>query len=267
MHNSPLRELSIGEVLDQSFTLLRRNLVPVMVLGLVSFLPAILVGLFIPTIGSFVSILGLPILAAGCIWIADKGIRGSEVDIAGALGAGFRGGPKLVLLWPLWSFARSALMVIFIVPGALFVGAFFAWKQVLLIEGDWSVLGRSAKLSSGSLGRIIWVLFIAWLISSLPQAGLTIGQFFAVGDRDPLEAMGSFNALDFAVLMGTLVLTTFTQAYFNNAVTLLYYDRRVRVDALDVETSADRFDAALAVDPQVGDSRAGDDPSNSEPVA
>ena len=267
MLNSPLRELSVGEVLDQSFTLLRRNLVPVMVLGLVSFLPAALVGLFIPTIGSFVSILGLPILAAGCVWIADKGIRGGEVGISGALGAGFRGGLKLALLWPLWSFARSALMVIFIVPGALFVGAFFAWKQVLLIEDNWSVLGRSAKLSSGSLGRIIWVIFIAWLISSLPQAGLTIGQLVAAGDRDPFEAMGSFNALDFAVLMGTLVLTTFTQAYFHNAVTLLYYDRRVRVDALDVETSADQFDAALAGDLQDGEAQSGEVQSGTGPVA
>lgn len=246
MQNSPLRELSIGEVLDQSFTLLRRNLVPVMVLGLVAFAPAAIVGLFLPTIGSVVSILGLPVLVAGCIWVADRGIRGEEATVGGALGAGVRGGLKLALLWPLWSVARSTLMFMLIVPGALFVGAFFPWKQVLLIEENWSVLGRSAKLSSGSLGRIIWVIFIAWMISSLPQAGLTIGQLAAVGDRDPFEAMGSFNALDFAVLMGTLVLTTFTQAYFNNAVTLLYYDRRVRVDALDVETSADRFDAALA---------------------
>ncbi|MHC4378096.1 MAG: hypothetical protein ACYS26_15960 [Planctomycetota bacterium] len=260
MLNSPLRELSVGEVLDQSFTLLRRNLVPVMVLGAVAFLPAALVGLFIPAIGSFVSLIGLPFLVAGCIWVADKGIRGGEVHTGGALRAGFSGGLKLALLWPLWSFARSALMVIFIVPGALFVGAFFSWKQVLLIEENWGMLGRSAKLSGGSLGRIIWVIFIAWLISSLPQAGLTIGQIAAAGDRDPFESMGSFNALDFAVLMGTLVLTTFTQAYFNNAVTLLYYDRRVRVDALDVETSADQFDAALAADPGAGDAQSGAEP-------
>ena len=253
MAHSPLRELSIGEVLDQSFSLLRRNLVPVMALGFVSFLPAALVGLVIPAIGSFVSLLGLPILVAGCIWIADRGIRGDSFETSGAIRAGFRGGLKLALLWPLWSFARSALMVVFIVPGALFVGALFPWKQVLLIEDSWSILGRSAKLSSGSLGRVIWVIFIAWLISSLPQFGLAVGQLAAAGDRDPFESMGSFNALDFAVLLATLVVTTFTQAYFNNAVTLLYYDRRVRVDALDVETSADQFDAALAVNPQAGD--------------
>jgi hypothetical protein len=246
MLTSPLRQLSIGEVLDLSFTILRRSLGPVMAVGLVSFTPAILLGVFLPAIGSFVSILGLPVLAAGCIWIADRGVRGGDLSAGEAVRAGVRGGLKLALLWPLWSVVRSTLMVMLIVPGALFVGAFFAWKQVLLIENNWSVLGRSAKLSSGSLGRIIWVIFIAWVISSLPQAGLTLGQLFAMDDSDPFERMGSFNAVDFAVLLGTLILTTLTQAYFNNVVTLLYFDRRVRVDALDVESSADRFDAALA---------------------
>lgn len=246
LRDSPLREMSMGEILDLAFALLRRTLVPVVVVGAVSYSPAILIGLLLPMVGSLASWFGLPLLCASTIWIADRGIRGETITTRGALGAGLRGYLPLALLWPLWVTLRTALFTALIAPGAIFVGVFFAWKQVLLIEGDWSVIGRSAKLSSGSIGKITGVIFVGWIITFLPQMALQVGAFLSADQDDPFASFESFRAVDYLILLATLLVTALTQAYFNNVVTLLYYDRRVKVDALDVETSADRFEAAMA---------------------
>ena len=138
--------------------------------------------------------------------------------------------------------------------GSLFVIPFFAFApQALLIEGK-GVLGaerRSRDLAGSHYGKTFGMLALLGCVATLLSAGfqaiVTLG-FNAIprmgGDMYAKEIQ------EFTVnLVSSSVITLLLAPLPGIALTLLYYDLRVRREGLDVESEARKNGLVLADDP------------------
>lgn len=96
---------------------------------------------------------------------------------------------------------------------------------------------RSAELVTKSWWRVFGILILVWIVAFIVSA--VVDQLFSVplyffADLSDPESFTSFGALTLSAL-GGIVSTTITAPFLAAAVALLYIDRRIRREALDVE--------------------------------
>ncbi|HEX5995489.1 MAG TPA: hypothetical protein VFY84_10145 [Jiangellales bacterium] len=103
--------------------------------------------------------------------------------------------------------------------------------------GMGKALRRSAELVRSSWWRLFGILILVWIVAFIVTQVISVlfsvpTYFFA----DPLEpeSMTSLGVLSLSAL-GGIVSTTITAPFLAAAVALLYIDRRIRREALDVE--------------------------------
>ena len=139
--------------------------------------------------------------------------------------------------------------VLLLAAFCVLVALFFATLPSVVVEekGPIESLARSFDLARGAMGRVTGLMLVTMLIIFLPLiavVGVTGGfEVFA----DPLAAaagaqVNPWNALVRAVLMWTVMLLA--APFMVSVIVLLYYDRRVRTEALDVQILADRLSLA-----------------------
>jgi hypothetical protein len=121
------------------------------------------------------------------------------------------------------------------------MAAFFAVVPAIVVEGKGPVeaVSRSVDLMKGAPGQVVGIMLVTFLITYLPLMAVMAmtGGLSAVMNPD---AVPSFTQLltQQVLTMGVGVLTT---PFFCSVLVLLYYDRRVRTEALDVQILADRL--------------------------
>lgn len=150
---------------------------------------------------------------------------------ATASGAGGGGADALSII--LVVLLGLAVMVLMLVLGALF----FATVPAIVIErrGPFQAIGRSFALAWGALPRVAGVLVVCYLIFILPIMGGTV----AIGLMEGFEALvtpGAMSPVGIAVqqLISTLAYAL-TLPFVAAALVLLYFDRRARTEAHDLE--------------------------------
>lgn len=244
----------------------------------IAFIVGVSGGAVILTFGGVVAVLGILLMAAAIAgaamalwgaltWQAGRAYAGKEtsigdaldasVDAAGSLvGAGIVGmvilvaacvpgvlvgvpvagmgqpGPAFVLV-AAWTFAAMVVVssVLFAVLPAV----------VLEERGPLQAVARSFQLASGSVGRIAGVMTVALLITALPGLGV---EAMSGGFRDLLHpAAAQRQGLGVRDLLGW-VLNLLTAPFLACVCVVLYYDRRVRAEALDVQLAAERLAVA-----------------------
>jgi hypothetical protein len=181
------------------------------------------------------SLLGLTVLYS-LIWLGPFIVAGT-VTVLMVLG-GMDGGviALAVLLWlsaiplTIWLYVRYALAA-----------------PALMLEtttsrhdnrgprpiGITTAFGRSAELVRRSWWRMLGILLLVWLITVIVTQVLSVPFSIPFWFVDPFESV-SFGALAFATLGGILA-TTITAPFVAGSVALLYVDRRIRAEALDIE--------------------------------
>jgi hypothetical protein len=156
---------------------------------------------------------------------------------AGGGGAGAVVGVTLVVL----------IGIAALVGLACFAGAVAPILPVVVVEGlgPFRALNRALTLSRGAVLRSGGLVVVAMLIVMLPILAVmaATGQLAAMADPG---AQPSTSALFMQQLL-TLGLSIFTMPFLSAVLTVLYYDRRVRTEALDVQIAA----AELAGPPQL----------------
>jgi hypothetical protein len=156
------------------------------------------------------------------------------VMVFGALGpvTGFVGVTLAILGW--FAFILIAFAILFaVVPAVVVEGA-----------GPMAALERSFTLARGALRRVLGVLLVAGLIAYLPVMAVMALTGGLAQMMDPSDVPGVGQLITQQVLsMGVGILTT---PFLVAVVVLLYFDRRVRTEALDVQMMADAL--ALAGD-------------------
>lgn len=147
--------------------------------------------------------------------------------------------------------APVALLVLGAVPAlaaAVVVGIvhFSVWSVVVVEEkGAVASLARSRELARGAWGRIFGVWFVAMLIIMIPSGvvGGVAGAAYIVTQvsQGGLESAAAPMPvwLTAATNLLSTLMTAITTPFYVAAMTLLYLDRRVRTDALDLELAAE----------------------------
>lgn len=128
---------------------------------------------------------------------------------------------------------------------AVLVGTFFALLPLTVLErmGPIASLNRSFGLSRGGRLKVVAVLFVAWLIILLPTMGISMMLIGPMATFDPTASANmpaTMLALQNLASFASSILTT---PFLVASIVLLYYDRRVATEALDLERAVDELEA------------------------
>jgi hypothetical protein len=125
-------------------------------------------------------------------------------------------------------------MILLIVPGIYFAGKWgLALPAVVLepIERK-KAFPRAATLSEGSIGRVLVVYFLTWILIF----GISMGLSFVLVAIAPAlsRAAGSTASQAVQYVLSAIVNVAVTPV-MHIALTVLYYDQRVRKEGFDIE--------------------------------
>ncbi|HST58604.1 MAG TPA: hypothetical protein VLK84_07950 [Longimicrobium sp.] len=130
----------------------------------------------------------------------------------------------------------------------LVTALYFAVVPAVIVEGKgpMEAVTRSLELAQGALPRIAGTMVVALLITYLPQIalGFVTGAFTGLGDPAQVGAQQVIAVLMQQLL--SLAITMLTMPFLVNVMVVLYYDRRVRSEALDVQMVTDQLGLATA---------------------
>lgn len=125
--------------------------------------------------------------------------------------------------------------LLLIIPGIYWAGKYgLAVPAVVLedIKGK-KACGRSAELTKDSVGRIVAIYFLAWILVVAISAG--IGVVLGAVAPSLTKAAGTTTSSVFTDIISAVVNTVVTPI-MSIALTLAYYDQRVRKEAFDIES-------------------------------
>lgn len=264
MQTGQFRPLGLGDVLDGAFSLYRRHFASLFSTALLGFLPAVVWAILAVPImvadpeqadpvmmAAFggISLVLAPLMFVGMAvaWGAlvrqvSQAYLGGEVSVADGLRA--VRGRFLSLLGAslLWGMAVTVGFVMCIVPGILLSIMLFAFAPAVVLEekGPVESLGRSRELAQGAWGTIFLTYVVLYVITQVPGTGLGVvfmgGVVFAAAVEMSEGALMGMTAAYYAL---TFVIAALTLPFMAGGITLMYYDRRIRTEALDLQMAAD----------------------------
>ena len=172
---------------------------------------------------------------------------GEPLSTRDALLRALRRYPVLAFLWALYAVVRVLAATLILIPFLILVPLVFAWKHVFLLEPQSPLMRRTLRLSEGAFGKALAVVFIAWLISTMPSMALGVGNLFSNPEIGDLQGDGSevFSGSSLAFQSLGYLLQALMVPYLYAATTLLYVDQRARKDGVGADAAADRLERAL----------------------
>jgi hypothetical protein len=242
MHQPDLRPLGFGEILDGAFALYRRNFTDFLVMSALPLAPVLACQLLLAASGVDRTAVWLMLTAAGALLalLSTGALIRATADAYG----GFRVDPRSALAtararyWTLLGAVLVARLVtlagllLLVVPGVFAAIRYFSVEQSAVLEPSTSSLARqrSAHLAQGAEGRIFWMMVVLTLIAWLPALSQQLfAQLLDSGDGGALLRVAT-------LLLQIVALPLTTAAY-----TLLYFDRRIRAEAMDVQVAMQRM--------------------------
>jgi hypothetical protein len=265
----PLRPLGIGDLLDGTFTTIRRN--PRATVGLAALLVTLqqllslvfqLVTEGLPTFGSledeafslqaiggFGGIVGTllaavvgAVLTGMLVIVVSEDVLGRRVTAADVWRRIRRRLGALVVAAAFAGVLPYLGLVFFLIPGVILWAAWALTTPALVLEGigPFAALGRSWRLAWPNLVRVWWVRTLSVLIGFLMSfliavpfeaAGLLLA--FATGADDDSKPGITVLVLVLSVL-GAIAAGMITAPFLAGVLALLYIDRRMRAEGLDL---------------------------------
>jgi hypothetical protein len=143
----------------------------------------------------------------------------------------------------------AVILLLILVPVILvaYLGVIAATVGVLppvVVErlGPLDAIGRWLSLARGAVWRVLGITLVSLLVVVLPALALGMGVGLGTGVMTDPDAMSSTAMwLQHALSM---MVSALTYPFLVATFVLLYYDRRVRVEALDVQIAAEGLRAA-----------------------
>lgn len=255
-----LRPLTLGEILDGAFALYRRHFGTLFLTAVLPMLPVVAFWGAFPLfargtpeqITRLMDLSGWVLMpytlpASLLVWgalihQASQLYLGSPTSVQEGFHRGVRRLLPLLGAMVVAAVLIGLGLILLVIPGVLLLIMFFAVGPVVVLEGrgPLEALGRSRELARGAWGRIFGVLFLLFLITALPTFALTA----AMGVGAMASGAGAIAALEnpwlFTAFQAlSVLLSGLTTPFMSIGLVLLYYDRRVRSEALDVELAAE----------------------------
>jgi hypothetical protein len=191
--------------------------------------------------GAAMTLLGCAVLAFAAIGGAAVAVALPGQYIARAVEAS--GGSTAGAIVELAVIAAAAV-------AALLASAYFtAVLPVVLLEekGPWDAVVRSGRLVRGAEARTALLFLVAQIITLLPSLALAMfsGGLSVLAGGAPELTGAAVIAVILQYLL-SLVINILTMPFLAALMVVMYYDRRVRTEALDVEISTARLGLAAA---------------------
>jgi hypothetical protein len=255
-----IRPMELGDILDGAFKIYRARFVPLFLSALLPYLPMVISGGFFAVAlgtgassaaaaGGIAMLISVPLMLIGFViatgsitYIVSEAYQGRSADLGDGMRRALARGLPVTGTVVLSLLAIGVGLVLCIVPGVILGMMFFAAVPVVVLEGRGPIeaMQRSSDLSKGALGQIFVVLLVAGLISALPGYGVSFLSMAATYAK-PSPALDVVSAV--LRLLMNAVLAPFSSA----AAVLLYYDRRIRTEAFDVQLAAEQLGAEPGV--------------------
>ncbi|BEP14681.1 hypothetical protein acdb102_29920 [Acidothermaceae bacterium B102] len=265
----PLRPLAVGEILDGAFATIRRH--PRATLGLSAAVACIQQGLLLAVqlsaggltrtsgfgtdnspsdgaIASFVAgifgtvlisaVLSAVLTGALCLIVSDS-ILGHETSASAAWRRLRPQAWRLLAVSFLVAIGQTLGLVLCILPGVFLWGAWALAIPALVLEKTtvWGAMRRSWRLATPSWWRVFGIRLLGTVVASALKGALTAvagaSAFTAALNGDTATQASTFSVI-LAAVLGVLA-ATLTAPFLAGMVTLLYVDRRIRAEALDVQ--------------------------------
>ncbi len=244
MEAPALRPLSTGEVLDVAFSLYRRHFVVLALVALASQGVALIFSIYVAASGGSLVNLALTlvsmILSSVCAAIgmgastkiiADSYL-GRPTTAAEALAWVVPSLGKLIGLTVMISIAVMIGFLLIFVPGVILASALAVAPSALVVEGLSAneAMNRSWNLTKGHRWKVFWTMVVAVVLvyAVTLSASIISGVISNVLGAAPLIAVVLATAI-------AALLSLFVYPFMYAAVTVLYYDLRVRKEGFDLE--------------------------------
>jgi len=184
---------------------------------------------------AFLPLLGSGIVVILAMLVVFIGVAIVMMVVAAAFGA----------LGPTGAVLATVLMaVIWIAIYLGAIGMFFAVIPAVVVEGKGPVeaVSRSFDLARGAVGKVVGLMVVTVLITYLPGMAVMAltGGFSSILDPQAVPSVGQMMTQQ---LLG-LAVNVLTAPFMVSVIVLLYFDRRVRTEALDVQMAAEHLAAA-----------------------
>jgi hypothetical protein len=271
----PLRPLSFGEILDGSISTIRAYPKQMLGLSaLVSTVTNLLVvgiaiymfnetDLLTPSLPPFATendvalenlrltfVLALPALVLSVLArmflgglltiVIGKAVLGQPVTLGEAWR---RVAPRfgaLLVVSILFTLLVAAATFVFVIPGIWLYVLFSLASTALILEGAkvGRSFGRSRALVRGAWWRTFGVLLVALIITAILQNIVQIPVNLLDGGLNRLTGSGPVPGLELGLLLsavGGILAETITQPFTCGVTTLVYLDRRMRREGMDIE--------------------------------
>jgi hypothetical protein len=247
-----LRPLSVGEILDVSFTLYRRHFAPLAGVAIVCSGVPVVLNMFIEASGGMLANLPLVLVyyivfaalssvaTAATVFIVSESYLGRPIDARSALR---RAAPYIVRI--LLCSMLTALMVgigflLVVIPGIILIAGLILAVPAIVIEPRLSAsaaLSRSWELTRGSRWRMLGLLLVLVILLYIPIAA--IGGLVAIFVPNAGSLLAR-PAVEVSVVAAALsgVAQIFIYPLFYCVLTVAYYDLRVRKEGFDLEVLA-----------------------------
>ncbi len=252
MDQFALRPLSTGEVLDVAFSLYRRRFATLALVALVSQAAAVVFSIYLQSAGGMLQhpvlwVIGA-VLSSVCTAIgmgaSTKVIADTYLNRATTAPEALRwivpylG--RIITASLAFSLAVFLGMLLLVIPGII-VGTGLALSAcALVVEGltPMDALNRSWNLTKGSRWKVFLTLLVAMVLIYIVGFGATvIGGLVGAVLGGNLETA----VIAIAAIMG--IMSILIYPYIYAAVTVLYYDLRVRKEGFDLEVMESQLSA------------------------
>jgi hypothetical protein len=252
-----LRPLSVGEVIDASFQVYRRHFGALATIVLVCNSVPLLLQIFVEasgggrehpvlTLAYYIIYLVLSSIAtAATVFVVSESYLGRAITARDALHRATPFVGRVIMTSILFGLLVVIGFILLVIPGVIAVCGLVLATPALVIEGlpsATAALGRSWNLTRGHRVKIFGLLFLLGLIMVLPWLAVT-GLVSVVGALAAAGGAGRALFLVLGIAIGGLV-QFFLSPLSHAALTIAYYDLRVRKEGFDLEVLASTFQAA-----------------------
>lgn len=252
-----LRPLSTGEILDVSFGLYRQRFGPLVKVALLTAAVPMLIGIYVTTAGGQFANMSLSLAnlflktvldllaLGGTIFIVSESYLGHDLSAADALRRAVPFLGRLIVLSILLGLVIGVGLLLFFIPGCVFLAGLVASVPALVLENHQSALeamGRGWGLSRGFRRKQFAIVATVMILQVIPTmaAAFFLPEFSSPGIYE-LEGAG----VSASVILGIAgILQVLISPFVYCTITVAYYDLRVRKEGFDLEILAARLQPA-----------------------
>ena len=251
MSAAALRPLSVGEILDVAFGLYRRHFATLGVIVMLCSGVPLLVNLYLQAAGGMLQqpLLGVlyvvllvvlnSIGTAATTFVVSESYLGREVGPHDALRRAMPFVGRLIVTSLLFTLVAGLGLLLLIVPGIILFCGLVISTQAIVLEGApgaTAALGRSWSLTRGARGRIFGLMLVVAALIYIPM--MALGFVAAIFAPSMVEAGAGGTTTNVVLAAVAGLVSMLVMPFFYCALTVAYYDLRVRKEAFDLEVLA-----------------------------